>query len=154
MLGNVCYNVTFEGKIGKIGASFGNRLEFWSSVSPVPEMKLFFTSEKNSYGVTLLDWRDGKVFRIETPPGYHKEIDLAVEKYVYLNGNDQSFYECFATKVLSKITDQCNTTCLPVTLPQDQYSICEKSYIDDNTHRPEVENNMKIPLHMECLVLF
>ena len=41
---------------------------------------VIFTSEMNSYGVTLGDWRDGEVFSFSTSGGNSKQIDLTVEK--------------------------------------------------------------------------
>ena len=34
------------------------------------------------------------------------------------------------------------------------YAYYENHTNDPSTHRPEVENNVKFPLHIECLVLF
>ena len=131
----MCYNLTTERTIVGGGTT---EIKFWSDKGPVPKMRLYFTSEKNSYGITGFgpnspgfDWREGKVFQIETKNGYEVAIDLTVEKHIYLECSEQSVYECFTSKVLLSKSDQCNITCMPLTLPQDEYPICEKCHFWD-----------------------
>ena len=119
---SICYNLTAIRSIdGKL-----TLIDFKSDKGPtyVPNIKLYFTSQSNSYGITNYDWKDGKVFMEEIPSGHRKSIDLNVEKYIHLKCHDQSFYECAASKILKSECNKCNITCIPITLTDDYYPIC------------------------------
>ena len=62
----VCYNLT--AKRNNINGKL-TVLQLWSDAGPVPRVKFYFTPERNSYGITNHDWKDGKVFSVETMNG-------------------------------------------------------------------------------------
>ena len=88
------------------------------------EKVAFFTSDKNSYGVTKRDWREGEVYSVSLPGGIRKDITLTVEKNINLKCSEESFYEYVASKLSEKSLEMCNETCLMTSLPNNQYSIC------------------------------
>ena len=47
---------------------------FYWVISSSIKMNVYFTSERNSYGITNSDWKDGKVFSVETSIGDSKGI--------------------------------------------------------------------------------
>ena len=47
-------------------------------------LEVFFTSEKNSYGVVRNYWRNGKVIITHVHRGMFKSIDLKIEQYRYM----------------------------------------------------------------------
>ena len=120
---SICYNLTAMRSVdGKL-----TLIEFSSDLgyTHIPDIILYFTSERNSYGVTNFDWKDGKPYSVKIPNGNQKVIDLTVEKSIHLKCHDQSFYECAAFKILNSEYSKCNITCTPITLPHDYYPICD-----------------------------
>ena len=118
----VCYNLT--AKRNNINGKL-TVLQLWSDAGPVPRVKFYFTSERNSYGITNHDWKDGKVFSIEAMNGDSKVVEMSVQTHIHLKCADESFYECAASKILkSKCSHECNISCTPITLTLD-YPICQ-----------------------------
>ena len=89
------------------------------------DMQVFFTSEKNSYGATRRDWRDGEVYSFYISRGIRKDITLTVEKNINLKCKEESFYEYVALQLSDKSFEICNDTCLMTSLPNDPYPICQ-----------------------------
>ena len=108
----ICYSLTFHGNF------FEKQMYLWfdSSWNPLPEMKVYFTSEKNSWGITASDWKDGEVFVVNIAGGHYKYIHLRVKKNIKKNCNDQSFYECAGSKIVLDLS-KCPNICIPLTLP-------------------------------------
>ena len=143
-----CYNLTAIRNIdGKLTV-----LEFSSRVSQIPKMNVYFTSERNSYGITNSDWKDGKVFSVETSNDNSKGIDLTVEKYIHLKCQDQSFYQCATSKILkSECSQQCNLTCIPVTNPICNNLIDYYDYVECGCHLEHTYDVMQnITTNYEC----
>ena len=143
-----CYNLTAIRNIdGKLTV-----LEFSSHVSQIPKMNVYFTSERNSYGITNSDWKDGKVFSVETSNDNSKGIDLTVEKYIHLKCQDQSFYQCATSKILeSECSQQCNLTCIPVTNPICNNLIDYYDYVECGCHLEHAYDVMQnITTNYEC----
>ena len=105
-----------------------------------PTMEFYFTSEKNSYGITYYDWRDGEIFKINLKEKNYKAVDFNVENRNYLKSvslcNEQSFYECLESKISLADFSNCSTNqnsklfdkiCIPTSLPNKNemnYPIC------------------------------
>ena len=94
----------------------------------LPSVNIFITSEKNSYGVVMNDWKNGKVTRTQIDgKGKFKVITLKVEQRNYLTTNSNcrkdSFYECISRHVKPKIE------CSPLTLPS--LPICKIMQTDE-----------------------
>ena len=55
-----CYGITAEREID------GNyiTIKIWSSLYELMDIKIYFTSEENSYGVTKRNWKDGEVYPV------------------------------------------------------------------------------------------
>ena len=85
---------------------------------------IYFVSERNSYGITTNDWRDGEPYSFSLTSGIMKDITLSVEKTINLNCSEDSFYEYVASKLSEDSFDKCNNTCLITSLPNDPYPIC------------------------------
>ena len=105
-----------------------------------PTMEFYFTSEKNSYGITYYDWREGESFKVDLNESNYKTVDFNVENRNYLKSvslcNDQSFYECLESKIPLADFSNCSTNqnsklfdkiCIPTSLPNkngNNYPIC------------------------------
>ena len=71
------------------------------SEKKLPRLKVFITSEKNSYGITNNGWRDGKANKFSVESNVLKQMDLEPVEYRYLKRSkskcrSESFYECGA----------------------------------------------------------
>ena len=88
------------------------------------DKNFYFTSEKNVYGITRRDWRDGEVYSITIAHGTKKDITLTVEKNINLQCSKETFYEYVASRLSKHNFDTCNNTCLMTSLPNDPYPIC------------------------------
>ena len=100
-------------------------------------LSAFLTSDKNSYGVTRMDWRDGEVYKFEISRGIRKDLTLTVDKNINLKCSEESFYQYVASNLSEKSFELCNNTCLMISLPNNPYPICPnwmeriKHYITD-----------------------
>ena len=88
------------------------------------QIHIFFTSEKNSFGVTRREWRDGEVYSSIISAGVKRNITFTVEKYINLKCNEESFYEHVTSRLSKQSFDKCNDTCLMTSLPNDLFPIC------------------------------
>ena len=119
----LCYAIKTTQKVDDRGIFI--RILPSSTVDNLPgAIPVFFTSDLNSYGVTLKDWRDGEGFSFITSGGNIKQIDMTVEKYINLKCSNQSFYEYVASRLSEEKFEKCNETCLMTSLPNDSYLIC------------------------------
>ena len=118
----ICYAVTPTRKMDErwtkiiIEPSYGKSLP---GIIPV-----IVTSEMNSYGVTLWDWRNEEEFSFVTSGGKETSIDLKVEKNINLKCRDESFYEYVASRLSHDTLEKCNERCLMTSLPNVPYPIC------------------------------
>ena len=106
-------------------------------------LAVFFTSEKNSYGITRRDWRDGEVYSFYISSRTRKDVTLTVEKNIKLKCSEESFYEYVASKLVSEESFEiCNDTCLMTSLPKGPYPICP-NYNEwySNFNRAEMESD-------------
>ena len=100
------------------------------------ELRLYMTSEKNSYGISTNQWMDGEMFEFEVNQNFHKVIDLKQEKYIYLQKarskcSHESFDECLVKRIVNTNFTNCPKKCNPMTftLPSseeyDKIPLCE-----------------------------
>ena len=85
------------------------------------KLKVYVTSEKNSYGVVANAWMNGKSIKVEIEKETSKSIDLKPEKYNYIASNkcsQESFYECFSRSYKEKLEMHSMTKCSPISLPR------------------------------------
>ena len=104
-------------------------------IDNLPLLTIYFTSEKNAYGLIFAEWMDGEVLEFNIKNNMYEEFILRTEKYLYLkadsNCSDDSFYECFESKLITNNFDGCPRKCLPdITLPSykkydEIYSTCQ-----------------------------
>ena len=119
----LCYAINTSRKIDEETTAI--KIMPKSSTDNLPgTIPVIFTSEMNSYGITQRDWRDGEYFSFITSAGHFKGIQLTVEKNINLKCSDQSFYEYVASRLSEDILEECNSTCLMTSLPNDPYPIC------------------------------
>ena len=127
-----CYIITSTRKVDKSLT----QIKIWSSQNEsLPNMLVYFTSEKNSYGVTQRIWNDGKVNNVDISGGNLMIIGLMVEKHINLRCSDQSFYECVGSRISKSDLNNCSIVCMPITFPNPTYPVCpnyEKWYKIDN----------------------
>ena len=86
-------------------------------LSNLPMLTIYFTSEKNAYGIMFSEWMDGEVQEFKIENNVYEEISLRPERYIYLKAKskcfDESFYECFGLNFLSNNFNGCPRKCLP-----------------------------------------
>ena len=84
------------------------------------EAKLFLTSEKNSYGIVISDWRNGKVTRSASDRGQHKGFYLKPVQHSYETTNPkcshESFHDCMS-KSIAAILKGSQSQCSAVSMP-------------------------------------
>ena len=114
-----CYRITTTRKIEDGGVV--TEIKISSNGNGLPKMKVYFTSEENSYGATLRTWRDGQIYSIDTREGDTKFVSLAVEKHFNLNCNYQSYYECVESEILNAKLG----ICIPISVPNDPSLMCQ-----------------------------
>ena len=85
---------------------------------------VFFTSDKNTYGVTRREWRDGESYSFIISRGVKRDVTLTVEKNINLKCSEESFYEYIASRLSEQSFGKCNDTCLMTSLPNDPFPIC------------------------------
>ena len=113
----VCHTITTTQKVTERETKIKIR-------SPNKEHSVYFVSEKNSYGITRNDWRDGEPYSFSLTSGIMKDITLSVEKTINLNCSEDSFYEYVASRLSEDSFEKCNNSCLITSLPNDPYPIC------------------------------
>ena len=140
-----CFKLTPKLSIIKLGDDRHITIQFNDSIplEKWPEhVKIYFTSEKNSYGIIGKKWIDGDEWFVLLKLGW-TNIELRPEKYTFLKTklqcSDISYYECFES--ILAISDfelfdgiyNCSKKCFPVSLPDKKsYFIpfCEKNETD------------------------
>ena len=68
----------------------------------LPNTDVYFSSEKNSYGVTLYDWKDGDKVQSNKVKGsqFFTLQPLAINSMKFpLKCQDEAYYECFEAKI-------------------------------------------------------
>ena len=107
---------------------------------------VYFTSEKNSYGVVLNQWMDGKVMPIDIQKSTFKRVALKQEKYSFLKMKgcrEESFYECFTSEISKANFNQCSKKCLPISLPSyEKFNIPMCETIEERNCAMEVMENL------------
>ena len=93
----------------------------------LPSWRLYFTSEKNAYGILRNWWFDGELDELILEGNTTTTIQLKVQKHMYHNTSkftcgDQSLYECWGSKILTENFDECPKKCLPYSFPMFQNS--------------------------------
>ena len=78
-------------------------------------VKLFFSSEKNSYGVVESNWKNGKLRRSQVDKGMAKFMLLTPEQHNFIATksvcSSESYYECLGRNL--KLTLNCSLISLP-----------------------------------------
>ena len=97
----------------------GSFSTFFSNASSAPnQMRLYVTSEQNSYGVVVEKWYDGHVEPYNLEKGrFHHILINKIDEYRHLEHHCayQSYYHCLSSR-LTKIQN-CPNKCKPLTLP-------------------------------------
>ena len=94
------------------------------------KLNVYVTSEKNSYGVVVNTWLNGRIATMEVEKNISKSIDLKPEKYDYLANNDcsqESYYECFSRLYKEELKQNSMSECSPISLPRLQTCKLNKS---------------------------
>ena len=99
-------------------------------------LKIFITSEKNSYGVVFSNWKNGKVMIADVAPNMFKILNLTPKQHNYLTMNSRCsndpYYECL-TRLISMKLNGSTSKCSPVSLPS--LPVCKEN---DNFWESEV----------------
>ena len=81
-------------------------------------LKIYITSEKNSYGISFSDWKNGKVMKASVAPNMFKGINLTPEQHNYMTMNSRCsndpYYECLARLIFMNLK---GSKCSPFSLP-------------------------------------
>ena len=117
----VCYTINTARKVDERNT----QIKIHSDSYNLPNFTMYFTSEKNAYGVTNRDWRDGKSYSYYSSGGNRKvEIDFTVDRHVYLECNKDGFYEYIGKKLSKQSFANCSEICLQTSLPNDPFPMC------------------------------
>ena len=116
----ICYKINTTRNVGETETE----IKIWSSRTLSNIIDVFFTSEKNFYGITRRDWRDGEVYSVNMKRRIKTDISLSSEKKINLKCSQESFYEYVVSKLSAESFDICNDTCLMTSLPNDLYPTC------------------------------
>ena len=118
-LGN-CYKFSHI-YINVMDYQYSNFILYFNESVILPDttkLNLFFTTEKNVFGLTVGSYRNGRVAKIEINKGVHGIVDVQTEKLIYLPGisncSHESFYECFCRTYEANVS---SIKCFPGTLP-------------------------------------
>ena len=86
----------------------------------LPYIKIYITSEKNSYGVVRQSWWDGNVKQALLKKNMFKQLNLKPQHTIYQNKASncraESYYECFERMYLTN-TENCSNKCTGYSLP-------------------------------------
>ena len=93
----------------------------------IPDLDLFITSEQNSLGNVIYDWRDGKKIMMNKVKGF-LFLELEPKKVVKLkNCQEKSFQECFHSKLISEDYSKCPRKCFGVSSYWNAEPLCNTS---------------------------
>ena len=114
------------------------------------ELKVYLTSEKNTYGILTNQWMDGEMFEFEVNQNFHKVIDLKQEKYIYLQKakskcSHESFYECLVKRIVATDFKNCHKKCNPMTFTLPSSEEYDKIHLCTEKERP-CANNLLVHL--------
>ena len=119
----ICYQLNFNNNNDEIFQNLLHQIKISSDLHELPTMEFYFASEQNTYGITYSDWRDGEVLRVDIKGRNFKTVDITAMKHVFLKSgskcNDESFYECFGSKVTMANFSACSKPCIPATFPNN-----------------------------------
>ena len=140
----LCYKMTLQGAVDQKGPNTKNwrtiLVNFNKSISNenLPTLKIYFTSENNSYGIISNRWLDGEIWELDINEldinkNIYYELDLKAEKHIRLKTTSQcidevSFYECYGARILSDNFDYCPRKCIGFSIPfiePDIIPVCE-----------------------------
>ena len=116
----ICYQLNFR-NTNEIFQNLLHQIKISSDIHELPKMEFYFTSEQNSYGITFSDWRNGEVLKVDIKGRNFKTVDITAMKHVFLKSeskcSDESFYECFGSKVILANFSTCSEPCIPNSFP-------------------------------------
>ena len=129
---------TNDGNSYKISTSFVNvRPPFWLYVQvnfskeiadgEIPFVNIFISSEENSYGMTMHDWRDGKRIRLNGVQGFlWIEVQPKKLKKMKLEYkcSEHGFYNCFHDDLMKQDFDHCPRKCYSISANRNTEPIC------------------------------
>lgn len=131
----VCYTINTTRKVDERNT----QIEIQSNIYNLPNFTMYFTSEVNAYGVTNRDWRDGNSYSYYSSGGNRKvEIDFTVDRHVYLECDEDGFYEYIGKKLSKQSFVNCTEICMQTSLPNDPYPICPNYKEWYNTNRKNI----------------
>ena len=139
-VGKVKFN-ELTGKNGyfyKISTSFVNvrpplwlyvQLNFSKEIADgeIPFVNIFISSEENSYGMTMHDWRDGKRIRLNGVQGFlWIEVQPKKLKKMKLEYkcSEHGFYNCFHDDLMKQDFDHCPRKCYSISANRNTEPIC------------------------------
>ena len=113
-----CYKITTNLNDTTIpGEYYGLKIFFFKeflTYGSIPPTKVYITSEKNAFGITANDWRDGKVLEYSLMPCTKTMIAIKPIQYIYRKTNKcryASFYQCFEEYIFKNPYDGCEVKC-------------------------------------------
>ena len=114
-----CFNITSiltitKGKQTKFAITFPKGAIDYEDIPPV---KLYFTSESNSFGIIGNRWQDGDEYDVTIPRNTRTDLNLRPIRYVFDKQKslcrDISFYGCYISKLIDRIISGCFNKCIP-----------------------------------------
>ena len=87
-------------------------------------LKVYFTSEKNSYGIISNKWMDGNVMKTSIANNTYKSIKLNSVQHNNLPCDHESYYECIS-RITAVTLKGSSIQCSPASLPS--YPLCNET---------------------------
>ena len=87
-------------------------------------LKVYFTSEKNSYGIISNKWMDGNVMKTSIANNTYKSIKLNSVQHNNLPCDHESYYECIS-RITAATLKGSSIQCSPASLPS--YPLCNET---------------------------
>ena len=132
-MGN-CYKLSYISFKNPMAYEYSQLMIYFNQSIPwldIPTLQVFFTTEKNSYGIAVNSWKNGRMGKTSVNKGLFNSVDVRAVKFSYLPENSkcgqESFYECFSRLLIANINGSL-TKCTPGTFPN--LPICKELNTD------------------------
>ena len=128
-IGKVNFNklITIWGTYYKISANLINvqrpydpfiRVNFSNKIpdKDIPSVDIYFTSEDNSHGMTMFQWKDGKRIMLTKLKGWNL-VEVQPKKIIKIKTNkcqNEAFYRCLHAQLMAKNYSLCPRKCMAI----------------------------------------
>ena len=94
----------------------------------IPSVDITISSEENSYGKTMSDWKDGKTIVISKAQGFYW-LEIQPRKTIMMTSqskcSDVGYYSCFHSELVKQNYDHCPRRCFSISTIGNAMPICK-----------------------------